>query len=89
MTNPAYEKLVEEVAALLEHHECETQGDLARAALATVAKALETVTPEMVEARFAPIPAGLGPMTNEEVHIVMAQSNWSAMLAASALVKGD
>ena len=85
-----HEELVEKVAALLEHHECETQGDLARAILATVAKALETVTPEMVEAwEMTPIPAGVAAMTDQEANSAMAQSNWSAMLAASALGKGE
>ena len=127
MTNPAYEKLVEEVAAILANfdeglaaenpwgfrllansrdaphdgdctkssHACLKCGydeltRQARAMLYSVAKALETVTPEMVDAReVSPIPAGLLSMTYEEASIVMAQSNWSAMLAASALGKGE
>ena len=127
MTNPAYEKLVEEVAAILANfdeglaaenpwgfrllansrdaphdgdctkssHACLKCGydeltRQARAMLYSVAKALETVTPEMVDAReVSPIPAGLLSMTYEEASIVMAQSNWSAMRAASALGKGE
>ena len=127
MTNPAYEKLVEEVAAIRanfdegldagdrwgfrlvaisrdaphdgdctkRNHACLKCGydgltRQARAVLHPVAKTLETITPEMVEAwEMAPIPVGVAAMTDQEANSAMAQSNWSAMLAASALVKGD
>ena len=127
MTNPAYEKLVEEVAAiranfdesldaenpwgfrlLANSRDAPHDGDCtksshaclkcgydemtrqARAMLYPVAKAIETVTPEMIYAwEMAPIPAGVAAMTDQEANSAMAQSNWSAMLAASALVKGE
>jgi len=127
VTNPAYEKLVEEVAAiranfdesldaenpwgfrlLANSRDAPHDGDCtksshaclkcgydemtrqARAMLYPVAKAIETVTPEMIYAwEMAPIPAGVAAMTDQEANSAMAQSNWSAMLAASALVKGE
>lgn len=98
-----YEKLVEQVAkalcetrtwpgAWIRANEVEMAAWRydACVALATVAKALETVTPKMIYAwEMAPIPAGVAAMTDQEANSAMAQSNWSAMLAASALGKGE
>ena len=108
MTNPAHEKLVEEVAKAL----CETRtwpGAWIRAnevemaacrndacvALATVAKALETVTPEMVEAWKQAQPDEEPEETSDRQGYPIfsgrqyAIADWRAMLAASALGKGE
>ena len=125
MTNPAYEKLVEEVAAiranfdegldaenpwgfrlLANSRDAPHDGDCtksshaclkcgydeltrqARAMLYPVAKALETVTPEMVEAWEMAMPPeefDLEGQSDAVINLAHAQSNWSAMLAASPL----
>jgi len=87
-----HEKLVEEVAKAIRGNfhglvkaglSDETWNDIARAALATVAKALENVTPGMVANGESAASIGIGkPVDDEAIPRI-----WSAMLAASPLVK--
>ena len=100
MTNPAYEKLVEEVAKALmgndrvyDRMKWQFAPDLTREmfrsdARAALAKTLETVTPEMVEAWEMAMPPeefDLEGQSDAVINLAHAQSNWSAMLAASPL----
>ena len=98
-----HEKLVEEVAKAI----CKAQGDdwtregpkglmlaygpIARAAIATVVKALENVTPGMVEAwekaNWLPKGKTHRDFTDEEAARLCCAANLAAILGASPLVK--
>ena len=54
-------------------------------ALATVARSLEVVTPEMVEAWETASTDWNDQMPTEQFETACCQANWSAMLAVSAL----
>ena len=101
--NP-HDKLVSEVAKAI----CKAQGDdwtregpnglmlaygpIAEAAIATVAKALENVTPEMVDAwekaNWLPKGKTHRDFTDEEAARLCCAANLAAILGASPLMKG-